>query len=386
MTREQKKALSILFLVVATELVGFGLIIPVLPQIALTFETNPFSIGVLMASYSLAQFIAAPLLGGLSDKIGRRPVLIFSKLGTVFAYVLLAFSQHYWLLLAARLLDGFTGGNISVARAYVTDVTNKEDRSKGMAVIGMGFGFGFIVGPALGGFLYGSSTGHFIPSLVAGGMSFVAMLLTIFLLKEPEKKETFSSSVSLIKSNYKVLAVPVVGIICGLFLVYMMVFSGFETTFALFTNLLFGFTAKQNSWLFMFAGFVSLFVQGGIARRKVTRLKSVCVLGFLLFAVAFFGLSNASSLYVLLSFLALLAFGIGFLNSYLPSMLSVYTPQNKQGYIMGLFDGIGSLSRVLGPLVAYSFVINDPRAGYFIYGLLMFVAAGFLAFSLKNKP
>jgi DHA1 family tetracycline resistance protein-like MFS transporter len=205
-----KASLGILFLVVATELIGFGLIIPVLPQIAISFEADPTLLGVLMAAYSFAQFIAAPLLGALSDKYGRKPLLVISKLGTVFAYILLALSQSYVLFLIARLLDGFTGGNISVARAYVADVTSAENRSKGMAVIGIAFGTGFVLGPALGGFLFREGGGHFVPALVAGSLSLIAAILTILFLKEPEKRQESKSAASQLVS----------GISCDIFVRY----------------------------------------------------------------------------------------------------------------------------------------------------------------------
>ncbi|MEK7299169.1 MAG: MFS transporter [Candidatus Margulisiibacteriota bacterium] len=144
-------ALFTLFWVVATELIGFGLIIPVLPQIAARYQPNPYLLGFLLASYSLCQFFSAPILGRLSDKYGRKPVLLVSKMGTCISYLIFAFSGTYWLILLSRMLDGFTGGNISVARAYVADVTTDEHRSRGMAVIGMAFGFGFLLGPAMGG-------------------------------------------------------------------------------------------------------------------------------------------------------------------------------------------------------------------------------------------
>ena len=161
------KPLFILFFVVFTELIGFGIIIPVLPQLAKTYQLNYFSLGVLMAAFSFAQFIAAPFLGHLSDKFGRKPVLIFSKAGTMLAYCILAYAQTYWVFLFARLLDGFTGGNIAVARAYVCDVTLHKDRAKGMAIIGIAFGLGFIVGPAISGFFYTEALGHWMISLIA---------------------------------------------------------------------------------------------------------------------------------------------------------------------------------------------------------------------------
>ena len=182
-----KKALLTIFAVVATELIGFGLIIPVLPLIATKFQTSGLLLGFLMASYSIAQFIAAPILGKLSDKYGRKNILIISKFGTVISYIILAFANNYGLFLVSRLLDGFTGGNIAVARAYIADVTTEEDRPKGMAVIGISFGVGFILGPALGGLLFGIGASHFIPALAAGSLSLIAMILTIIILKEPKK-------------------------------------------------------------------------------------------------------------------------------------------------------------------------------------------------------
>ena len=140
-----KRPFSILFLIVATELIGFGLIIPVLPQLALQFNVSTILIGVLMGAYSFAQFIASPILGTLSDRYGRKIILIISKLGTALAYVIMAKSQSYEWFLAARLLDGFTGGNIAVARAYIADITTAENRAKGMAVIGISFGIGFLL-------------------------------------------------------------------------------------------------------------------------------------------------------------------------------------------------------------------------------------------------
>ena len=157
----------VLFVVVFTELIGFGIIIPVLPQLAKSFQLNYFSLGVLMAAFSFAQFIAAPFLGHLSDRVGRKPVLIFSKLGTMLSYILLAYAHTYWLFLLARLFDGFTGGNIAVARAYICDSTTKKGRAKGMAIIGISFGLGFIIGPALGGLLYQERHGQWLISLVA---------------------------------------------------------------------------------------------------------------------------------------------------------------------------------------------------------------------------
>ena len=274
----QKKALALLFLVVATELVGFGLIVPVLPQIAYNFQSHPLLLGVLMASYSFAQFFSSPILGSLSDRYGRKPLLVLSKLGSVFGYVLMAFSGSFSLLLIARLIDGFTGGNISVARAYVADVTDASQRSRGMAVIGIAFGTGFVLGPAIGGLLYSPVHGHFYAALVAGGLSLLATVLTWILLPEPETKQilrerySFSDSIRSIKRL-------IVMIILLVYFGYMLVFSGFETTFSLFTHKILDFSVKDNSLLFMYIGFLGFFIQGGIMRFTIKRLGLFTTLG-----------------------------------------------------------------------------------------------------------
>jgi DHA1 family tetracycline resistance protein-like MFS transporter len=378
-----KASLGVLFLVVATELIGFGLIIPVLPQIALTFEADPTLLGILMAAYSFAQFIAAPLLGSLSDKYGRKPLLVISKLGTVLAYVLLAFSQSYTLFLIARLLDGFTGGNISVARAYVADVTSPENRSKGMAVIGIAFGTGFILGPALGGFLFREGSSHFVPALVAGSLSLIAAVLTIFLLKEPEKRaESKSAASHLVSGVSAVVAWPILSV-CFIYLVYMTVFSGFESTFSLFTHRLFDLTVRENSWMFVYVGVLAFIIQGGIMRVTVRRLALFTGIGLFLASFAFRGMSGAHSVTELMVYLAVFSLGIGFMNSFLPSLLSVNVDAKNQGAVMGFYEGIGSLSRVIGPLIAFNTVIELPRSGYFGYAAVLMVLVVFIAL---NKP
>lgn len=371
MKSPQKKALFTLFLVVATELIGFGLIIPVLPQIASKFESNHIMIGILMGAYSIAQFIAAPILGALSDKYGRKPILIASKIGTIFGYVVMAMATNYWLFLLARLIDGFTGGNISVARAYVADVTPKEERSKGMAIIGIAFGTGFIFGPALGGLLYGTQYGHSLAAIVAGSLSLIALLFTIFLLKEPEKRTAMAKESRSLSNGIKALSTTSVKLIVLCYFIYMLIFSGFETTFALFNAQAFHFTEKQNSLVYVFAGILGLLIQGGISRKKVPFPKNAVLLGFTSMAIGFAGFSISQSITFQLSALCFFALGIACINTYLPTLLTLYTKENNRGLIMGLYEGIGSLSRAIGPLLAFGLVMPKPRMGYFSYAVLL---------------
>ena len=183
-----KKSLFTVFILVATELIGFGLIIPILPQISQQFTSSGILMGLLLSSYSLAQFIAAPILGQLSDNYGRKPILILSKVGTIISYIILAQTSSYLGLLISRLLDGFTGGNIAVARAYLSDITEKEHRSKAMAIIGISFGTGFIIGPAIGGICYSLANNFSIAGYVGAALSLASLLITQLYLNEPTTK------------------------------------------------------------------------------------------------------------------------------------------------------------------------------------------------------
>ncbi len=372
----QHKSFAILFLIVATELIGFGLIIPILPQLAAQFQVKSIWLGVLLASYSLAQFIAAPILGGLSDVYGRKPILLLSKLGSCLAYGVLAVSHSYTMFLIARLIDGFTGGNISTARAYVADITTSETRPKGMAVIGISFGTGFILGPALGGFLYGHFVGHMVPALVAGSLSLLAFILTWAFLEEPSKRVPVGSSRYFFQFS-RIVTNPVIQMICLLQLVYMTVFSGFETTFSVFTSTMFHYTAQHNSMLFMYAGLLALGVQGIIMRKTSPRTKVMVGFGFVITAIGFLLLAVSQWLWGLLVALAVFSVGIGLVNAYLPSLLSTLCNQDDKGKVMGIYESLGSMGRILGPTIAYMGLVASMVDLYLVYvGILAILAIG----------
>lgn len=367
------KPLAVLFLVVATELIGFGLFIPVLPQIVTRFNVSGWMIGILLSAYSLAQFIAAPYLGSLSDRIGRKPVLIASKLGTVLAYCILAATHSYGWFLIARLIDGFTGGNISVARAYVADVTTPETRSRGMAVIGIAFGLGFLLGPALGGFLFQSES-YVIPALVCAGLSGIATLFTVLFLEEPSHKTVTERRFSF-RLFKEVLSMPVVGLFCGMQLLYMIVFSGFETTFSLFSWQTFQFSEHQNSLLFFYIGILALFVQGYLSRKSFKKLALVISTGLGLVGIGFFAMGFVTQLSFLLGILVIFSIGIGLVNVFLPTLISVNAPSDSQGKIMGVYESLGSLARVIGPLIPYGLSFDHFSVVYRVYAVVVLLLA-----------
>jgi len=365
-----KSHLFILFLVVFTELIGFGLIIPVLPQIASDYHVSHFMLGVLMASFSFAQFFSAPLLGHWSDTFGRKPILIVSKCGTVLAYIILAYANSFYLFLLARLIDGFTGGNIAVARAYIADVTTKENRAKGMAVIGISFGLGFIFGPALGGILYSLPKGQFIAFFVASGLSFLAVLLTSLFLKEPESKKQVQTKKRFLSQLFSIKQLIIL-ILCLIYFLYMVSFSGFETTFAIFTSSTLSLSIQENSMLFMYAGIVGLIVQVFLTKRASTQFVHFIMIGFLCLALGFLGMAYVTNIVVLLIALSVFSVGISFVNTFMPALVSTNTPDESKGVVMGVYESIGSMSRIIGPLIAYSIAITYIRIEYAFFGMLM---------------
>ncbi|MBT4464116.1 MAG: MFS transporter, partial [Rhodospirillaceae bacterium] len=268
-----------LFLIVFIDLVGFGLIIPLLPFYAEHFQASPMVVGFVMAVYSLAQFIAAPFWGRTSDRIGRRPVLLVTLAGGAVSYVMLGFADSLWLLIGARVLGGFMAGNISTAFAYVADITTPENRAKGMGTVGAAFGLGFIAGPAIGGILAGPdplNADFLTPSLVAAGLSLTALIMAFMLLKEslpedvrqkladtPPKKRSEQFRAALAKPN--------VGLLIGLSFLATFVFAGMETTFAMWSERKFHWGPQQNGYLFAYVGLLVALIQGGLVGRLVRR-------------------------------------------------------------------------------------------------------------------
>jgi len=178
----KNKNLLTIFLIVLIDLLGFGIILPLLPYIAEKYQANPFQIGLLTASYSFFQLIASPILGRLSDRYGRKKILMISQFGSVVGYLLLGLAGSLLLLFISRIVDGITGGNISIAQAYIADVTDKKNRAKGMGMIGAAFGLGFIFGPALGGLL--AKISYSTPAYFAAGIAMLTVVTTYFFLKE----------------------------------------------------------------------------------------------------------------------------------------------------------------------------------------------------------
>lgn len=351
-----------LFLIVFVDLVGFGIVIPLLPFYGEYLQATPAQVGLLMASYSLAQLIAAPVWGRLSDRIGRKPVLIVSLAGIAVGYVWLAFADGLGEVFGARLLAGFMAGNIGVAFAYVADVTGPKDRARGMGMIGAAFGLGFILGPAIGGILAGAdpmAPDYRTPALTAAALSLTALVLTVALLKETlttadrerqralgkagrlaEMRDTFSRAE---------LLLPL-----GLLFLASVVFAGMETTFAMWSRRQFGWGPLQNGYLFAYVGLLTAAFQGVVVGRLSRRFGEERLVGHgaLVLAVGMLLIPLASSVAFLLVAMTAVAWGFSLVSPALNSLVSLHVDAGARGGAMGVARSVVTLARVLGPIGA----------------------------------
>jgi multidrug resistance protein len=355
----------LIWVTVFVDLIGFGIVIPILPFYAVQHGASPFELGLLLASYSGAQFLFAPLLGTWSDRLGRKPVLAVSLYGTAAASTLLGLAstmpRALWLLFVARVLDGITGANIAAAQAYVADVTPEDKRARGMGLIGMAFGLGFVLGPAIGGLLAEID--------IAAPFYAVAMLATLnatamlFILPEPERHISYAVEA---RSRYARIGATFrdarTGRLLTVFLFASIAFSAMEATLALVLKDRFGYGPRDAAYLFALLGVMMAVVQGGLVGRLVRRFGEPALViagtGLLAVGLALIGAPLPSTLVLLVGVLVLVAAGVGLYNPSLTGLVSRLTPRTIQGTTLGVTQSMASIGRILGPL-----------AGGLLYGL-----------------
>ena len=349
----------VLFLVVVIDLIGFGIIIPLLPFFAEHYQASPFQVGLLMAVYSLTQFVAAPFWGRLSDRIGRRPVLLFSLAGAVLAYLWLGVAEELWALFAARAVGGFMAGNISAAFAYVADITTRETRAKGMGMIGAAFALGFTIGPAIGGILAGSDPHNAdfqSPAFAAAGLSAFALILGIFTLKESlsdEIKKRIAEKPREIQSKQFQIALkkPNIRLLLLLSFLAVFAFAGIEATFALWSRRQYGWGPEQNGYLFALIGFSGALLQGGLIGRMSKRFgeANLIVQGSIALTLGIGLIPFATELWMLIIVMLIAVYGFSVISPSLNSLISLETNEEDQGGMMGVARSATTLARVGGP-------------------------------------
>jgi len=377
MSEKTGKSKLIIFSVVFIDLLGFGVMIPMLPFFVRHFGEDALHLGWLMFVYSFMQIFVSPIWGQLSDRIGRRPVLLLTIAGQALAFFWGGLSTTFMGLLLSRVFAGAFSANISTASAYMADITPKEERAKGMGLIGAAFGLGFIFGPAIGGLLI--PYGYSWPSFFAAALCAINFVWAWFVLKEPktnlEERRTNRRRLSL-KVYRETIANPQLMFPILLFFLVTLAFTQLEVTFGLFVTDRFLFSERQAGMLFAGMGVVMAIVQGGLIGRivKLWGERGAIRLGLPLIAFGLLGLIYSENIGLLFAGLGILSVGYSLTNPCLSALTSKAAPADHQGSVLGIYQSAGSVARVVGPPVA-GYFYSQNQSGSFVVSLGVIFAA-----------
>lgn len=346
-----------IFLIVLVDVFGLTLIIPLLPAYAKSFGATDIEVGFIYAAFAICQFVAGPIIGRISDRVGRRPVLIVSQLGTFVGFLILGAANTLGLIFLSRIIDGLTAGNLSIAQAYISDVTKPSERTKAFGLIGIAFGEGFLLGPAVSGFL--SKYGYHVPAFLAAGMSLTSVICTATLLPKveplhahalddearPSRWEQFSSFFSRPEPRARLLE-----FFLFIFSFSMIVGGGF----ALFMYHRFGWGPEEVGYIYAFSGLVGGLVQGGALGRLVKRLgeERLSTLGFITMGIGYGLLGLVHHVWFLLVTVVLAGFGSAVTRPALTTLLTKSVGPREQGAVLGVSQSVASVAQILGPIVA----------------------------------
>lgn len=337
-----------------TEVLGFSLILPFLPFYAQEMGATPFMVGMLLTTFSLFQFVSAPIMGRLSDIYGRKPLLIISQLSTLASFLILAVSHRLWMLYLSRAVDGLLGSNGTIAQAYLSDISDKNDRSKAFGISGVAFGVGFMIGPAIGGFL--SQFGYNLPAYIAAFMSFLSIALTILILPETVKKQQeikFSFTIIDLKGFQKFWAKKKVRQQLIEFATYALAHILFSSNFAIYADKRIGVTSREIGYALTYVGTISVVMRGFLIPHLIDRFgeKKLEKFGIISMIIGLLGLSliaKWSQIYFVITFFAL---GTGLVRPLMMGDVSRSVSDKKQGAILGIAGSINSTAQIIGPLV-----------------------------------
>lgn len=385
-------ALTFILLTVFIDMLGLGILIPVIPFIVRQFSESALTVGLLSMSFALFQFVAAPILGKLSDRHGRRPLLLFSLFGSAIGYLLFGLAHSLALLFVARVVDGISGGNVSIAQAYIADVTEPKNRSRNFGMLGATFGLGFIIGPAIGGALshfWGLSAPAFFAAALAlanTGLGFFVLPETRPLEKRTHVPMTFAS-LNPIGGVLRGIRHEHLGAIFLAIFAFNVAFSGLQSNFSLLTLVRFGWGPQENAALFVLIGVVSAITQAMIVRKlvKVYRDQSIVIAGLIIQSVAYLGSAFApTSLLIYLS-CVFISFGVGITQPTLQGVVSNGVSDQEQGMMLGITQSVTALTRIVGPLWAgFAFDWIGPGAPYWS-GAIMIVIAAVLVINARPR-
>jgi DHA1 family tetracycline resistance protein-like MFS transporter len=352
-------SLWIVYLIVFINMLGYGIVLPLLPYYIEQFGAGPIIIGCISATYSLFQLVAAPIMGELSDKYGRRPILLISVAGTAISFFMIALARSIPMIFLARVIDGVSGGNISTSQAYIADKTTKQDRTKRMGEMSAAFNLGLFLGPAVGGIL--SKYGYAVPLFAAGIAASITTILTLFFLPESlrnkgvaplsailKKKKTFNP-----RDFYDVMLRPQVGTVLMTSFLMMFAYSLLQGTLALFTEHELHFSSATNGMIFAYLALVGIFVQIFVFKTLLNKMSEhkATLLSVLCMAVGFALLAMSKNTVLLFLSMTLLGFGYSVSVPMINGLVSKLTPDNEQGNIAGVNQSMTSLARLIAPVV-----------------------------------
>jgi DHA1 family tetracycline resistance protein-like MFS transporter len=376
-----KSPLLAIFLIVSVDVLGLTIILPLLPFYAEKLGASPAAVGLLVSSYAFCQLIAGPILGRMSDHMGRRPLLLVSQLGTFVGFLILAYANALWLVFLSRIIDGATAGNLSLAQAYISDVTRPEERAKSFALIGIAFGMGFLLGPAISGFLV--QYGYQYPIFAAAALSATSILATYFLLPAnvPVAGDAPRKFMLLDWGNYvRYFRQPGLGPLLWQFLAFALTFSLFMTGFPLFAERRFvwhehPFGAKEVGYVYAYLGFLGVILQGGLMGPLVKAFGEINLVraGFFFAMLGLAALAFTSGIPILLVVAAAASLGTGLNRPALTSLITQRAPRSEQGVVLGLTQSLNSVAAICAPAIA-GFLID--RSLLMVWALLAAAISG----------
>jgi DHA1 family tetracycline resistance protein-like MFS transporter len=362
--RQSKSPLLVIFTTVFLDLVGFGIIIPLVGIYGRHFGASYFELAILGSIYSLMQFFFSPIWGRMSDRVGRRPILLMSLLGSTLSYFLFAFASNLYIIILSRALAGIFAANISTAQAYIADVTEKKDRAKGMGLIGAAFGIGFTLGPPIGG-ISAAKMGLWAPGVIAGTFCGLNLILAFFRLKESLPEDVRAKNMA-VKASHGVrhaqwetfkrvardkrLLLPIVSTFVATF-----AFANLEQVFSLFIQTKFNLDTSMAGYktglVLMWSGILGAIVQGGLIRKLVPKYGEVklAITGFFVQGIAMVLFAHSPSYAAFFYTAVPLALGSGLINPTLAALVSKRANADEQGAVIGLKEGVSSLARIFGP-------------------------------------
>jgi DHA1 family tetracycline resistance protein-like MFS transporter len=395
MAKKMSSPLIPIFLIVFVDILGFTIILPLLPFYTEKYGGSPSVYGLLVTSYAACQLFSGPILGQISDTVGRKPLLLVSQVGTCLGFLLLGFSTSLLMIFISRLIDGVTAGNLPLAQAYISDVTEPQNRSKALGFIGISFGLGFLIGPAISGFL--SQFGYSYPAFASAFMSFLSIMATIFLLPgkkdlppKPEAPPAERTNILHPRKYFKFFKDTKLRNLLGQYFMFGFGFSMFISGFALFAERRFStpghiFGAKQVGYLYAYSGLLGVIIQGGLIGRLVKKFGEarLVVWGFAAMTIGYAAVGWVSTVPILLIIMIFGSFGTGVLRPVITSLITQNAPRHEQGLILGLGQSLQSIGQIIAPLIAGFLISQYLLAGWAITAAASGVIGLFLALRLK---